>query len=458
MVPNSPSPYTAAPGGTHSSSQPSPASQGKNISPTPAANTLPSPNPEPFSWVTIGLVVTIFLNLATTILNIFQIRKGWKELKNQDRLFIEGQNLKERDDIRYKLNSFFGPMIELRTESRLLYDVFAVNERKQENGFRTLNFLAGGNKTRLSDSDQAILKGIIEINSKQLDLIEKEGWAVRNILLTDLLGKLGAHIRVLSMANDLKLNNMTSEIISLVFPKEIDGALETEVRRLQDRYNELLESKTKENSPIFNSEQIKIINYYNSTPSDYFRKTAFLDLSDIYEKFKKQIPRGALILDAGCGVGRDTRYFIMEGYRVLAFDASEQMVKLCRQYPFAYCQRWSFEEIKFSEEFDAVWACASLVHLSEINLSAAILNLSRAIRPGGVFYFSLKLAHDNTKIENKSKNSEPTYYFYAQDKIEEVLDKLNLDKIEVWMNDSKKKEDTCKWVNYLYRKPDIFSA
>jgi SAM-dependent methyltransferase len=451
MVPSNPSPSTAVKGGSHSSLQTSPATQGTNSSPAQAANTPQAPLPEVFSWVTFGLIVT-------AILNLFQLFKGWNELNNQKKLFTEGQNLKERDDIRYKLNSFFGPMKELRTESRLLYDLFAINEKKNVEGFRTLSYLVDGNKDKLSKPDQAFLEEIIVIGKKQLDLIEKEGWAVRNILLTDLLGKLGSHIRVLIMANDSKLNNATSEIKSLVFPKEIDGALETEVRRLQDRYNELLESKTKENRPILNNEQNKTIDYYNRNHLDYFRKTAFIDLSDIHEKFKKQIPRGALILDAGCGVGRDTRYFIMEGYRVISFDASEQMVKLCRQYPFAYCLHRSFEQILFTEEFDAVWACASLVHLPESDLKSTILKLSNAIRPGGVFYFSLKLAHENTKIENKSENVDPVYYLYAQDKIEEFLDKLSLEKIEIWINNSKKKEDICQWANYLYRKPGILSV
>src|SRR5262249_8509426 len=34
---------------------------------------------------------------------------------------------------------------------------------------------------------------------------------------------------------------------------------------------------------------------------------------------------GGRILDAGCGAGRDTRYFIERGFMVVSFDASEGM-------------------------------------------------------------------------------------------------------------------------------------
>ncbi|MBV5328534.1 MAG: class I SAM-dependent methyltransferase, partial [Chlorobium sp.] len=73
--------------------------------------------------------------------------------------------------------------------------------------------------------------------------------------------------------------------------------------------------------------------------------------------FRKHISKGGMILDAGCGVGRDTRYFIQHGYKVVSFDASERMVQLCSQYPFAYCRQQSFADIESIQEFDAVCLC-----------------------------------------------------------------------------------------------------
>ncbi|WP_227780038.1 methyltransferase domain-containing protein [Rickettsia sp. Tenjiku01] len=33
------------------------------------------------------------------------------------------------------------------------------------------------------------------------------------------------------------------------------------------------------------------------------------------------------MLDVGCGVGRDTKYFLSQRYQVTAFDGSTEMVK-----------------------------------------------------------------------------------------------------------------------------------
>ena len=103
--------------------------------------------------------------------------------------------------------------------------------------------------------------------------------------------------------------------------------------------------------------------YYDANAETYANKTIFLDLTDIHAEFKGVVPSGR-ILDAGCGAGRDTRFFIENGYVVIAFDTSIEMVQKCQEYPHAYCIQRSFLEITFKEEFDGVWACASLLHLT----------------------------------------------------------------------------------------------
>ena len=267
------------------------------------ANTAANALAQEQAWYEMPITITSFV-LATVIVNLVTIYKSWSEIKNQRKLFVENQNINEREDIRYRLNNFFGPMQELRVESRTLYDVFALKEKeyaeKSNIPFKTVRYLIEG-KT-FSSHDQALLEEIVEIAKKQLELIEKEGWVVKNIHLTELIGKLGAHIRVLLMAYEHKLDGMLEELEHLVFPLEIDGALDTEIRKLQDDYNKLLRGTTKETAPIkLEKEQRRIIAYYEKNHLSYFRKTSLKEMPEVYSKFRQHIPRGALILDAGCG-------------------------------------------------------------------------------------------------------------------------------------------------------------
>ncbi|MDN5332320.1 MAG: hypothetical protein PWP45_1545 [Tepidanaerobacteraceae bacterium] len=43
-------------------------------------------------------------------------------------------------------------------------------------------------------------------------------------------------------------------------------------------------------------------------------------MNEIYEFFLKWLPKGTKILDLGCGSGRDTKYFLENGYEVIAVD------------------------------------------------------------------------------------------------------------------------------------------
>jgi trans-aconitate methyltransferase len=71
------------------------------------------------------------------------------------------------------------------------------------------------------------------------------------------------------------------------------------------------------------------------------------------------------ILDAGCGSGRDSSYFLDKGFDVSAFDASAELAKLASQLihrPVTVCQ---FNEYESDKPFDGIWACASLLHVSD---------------------------------------------------------------------------------------------
>ena len=66
--------------------------------------------------------------------------------------------------------------------------------------------------------------------------------------------------------------------------------------------------------------------FYNINAKDFYERTVSLDIKNLYEPFLERIEKGAHILDAGCGSGRDTKYFLDQGYKVSAFDASSEMV------------------------------------------------------------------------------------------------------------------------------------
>jgi len=132
------------------------------------------------------------------------------------------------------------------------------------------------------------------------------------------------------------------------------------------------------------------MSYYDEHAEAYIQGTAFVDMGGQYDLFLPHLKEGASILDAGCGSGRDSRIFLDRGYRVEAFDASLEMVKAASALTGLPVRLLRFQEVAYQQQFDGIWASASLLHVPRAELSDVFGRLHRALRPGGILYASFK--------------------------------------------------------------------
>lgn len=140
-------------------------------------------------------------------------------------------------------------------------------------------------------------------------------------------------------------------------------------------------------------------NFYNENAIGFFNNTVNADLSSIYQQFLPLLITNAHILDAGCGSGRDTYFFMKQGFKVTAFDASEELVLKAREYTRGDVTLNTFERFRCKSPnflFDAIWACASLLHVPSNKISISFSNLSAQLKKGGIFYCSFKLGNNDT--------------------------------------------------------------
>lgn len=132
------------------------------------------------------------------------------------------------------------------------------------------------------------------------------------------------------------------------------------------------------------------INYYNSSAADFFDSTVNADMSAQYNLFEKYLYPGACILDCGCGSGRDTKYFLEQGYEVTAIDGSEELCKKASELTGINVENKFFQDINYENKFDGIWACASLLHVSKDELEDIVTKLKKAMLPRGILYISFK--------------------------------------------------------------------
>lgn len=130
--------------------------------------------------------------------------------------------------------------------------------------------------------------------------------------------------------------------------------------------------------------------FYRDNAQSFFERTAYEDVEAIYAPFLPHLPAGAHILDAGCGSGRDTKAFAERGFRVTAFDATPEMAELATQFSGQPVRVLRFQEMDYVDEFDGIWACASLLHVPMAELPGVFARFIVALKPGGLWSMSFK--------------------------------------------------------------------
>ncbi len=67
---------------------------------------------------------------------------------------------------------------------------------------------------------------------------------------------------------------------------------------------------------------------YDSTAVQYAQNVELLHPESQAQKFQEMLPKGAKILDVGCGSGRDAKVFSEKGFDVTGVDFSSNMIEL----------------------------------------------------------------------------------------------------------------------------------
>ena len=190
------------------------------------------------------------------------------------------------------------------------------------------------------------------------------------------------------------------------------------------------------------------VNYYDVHAEEYATLTVNADMSETREKFLQYLPAGSAVMDAGCGSGRDSLYFIKKGYVVTMLDASAGMCKCAEKLTGRKALCMKFDEIDFVNQFDGIWACASLLHVSEKELGNVLARFCRALRDGGVLYASWKYG------ETERQDGERFYCDMTEEKLKNLLARVRLfDCLECWVaEDALPSGREQKWLNVALRK------
>ena len=190
------------------------------------------------------------------------------------------------------------------------------------------------------------------------------------------------------------------------------------------------------------------IEYYNRNAARYLEDTVGVEFTEIQNAFLNLLPEGALILDFGCGSGRDSLEFLRRGYQVEATDGSEEMCRAAAGLTGLAVQKMLFRELDEQEKYDGIWACSSILHLPKPELRDVLGRMTVALKKNGVIYISFKYGAFEGERNGR----------YFTDFIEETFSEfikgmagLRIEKM--WITDDVRPgRGEEKWLNMILRK------
>ncbi|MCG3269253.1 class I SAM-dependent methyltransferase [Yoonia sp. I 8.24] len=129
---------------------------------------------------------------------------------------------------------------------------------------------------------------------------------------------------------------------------------------------------------------------YNAKAADYakFNKTDHPD-ADL-QAFIDIMPKGAHVLDLGCGPASASAHMRDAGLLPDPVDAAQGMVDLANQTHAINARLARFDDITAIATYDGVWANFSLLHAPRAALPGHLQDICNALKPGGIFHIGMK--------------------------------------------------------------------
>src|SRR6056297_722008 len=105
-----------------------------------------------FDWMSFAKdIAPIVIGFAALFFSWYQLSSSERQKKEENK----------RNEIYKKLNDFYGPYIQLRKKSYILYQKFQKKYRTKDSNFSTLKYLLKGES--FDENEKALLKEIINI-------------------------------------------------------------------------------------------------------------------------------------------------------------------------------------------------------------------------------------------------------------------------------------------------------
>jgi SAM-dependent methyltransferase len=190
------------------------------------------------------------------------------------------------------------------------------------------------------------------------------------------------------------------------------------------------------------------VEFYNNNAEEFFNNTVNADMSATYSLFEENLSDiDGEILDLGCGSGRDAKHFIDKGYKVTALDLSPVLAAKASKYIGQQVIIGDMKDLDYKDRFIGIWACASLLHLTEDEVFETIKRCHKALKKDGVLYASFKYGENNYEKDGRS------FTCFTKDKFLNLIEGLDFYyRATFETGDVRPGRENEKWLNVILKK------
>ena len=189
------------------------------------------------------------------------------------------------------------------------------------------------------------------------------------------------------------------------------------------------------------------IEYYETNADAFVDGTINANMDKLRTRVLQYVPDGGTILDFGCGSGRDSKAFLDEGYHVVSLDGSSALCATTREVtgqPAICCK---YQDYWAMTQYDGIWACASLLHLTLDELPSVLSQLEKSLKPGAVIYMSFKYGDFSGERNGR------WFTDMTEERLRSMMsESTSLEEEVFWKTNDARPDRTEKWLNCIYRK------
>ncbi|PHS79599.1 MAG: SAM-dependent methyltransferase [Rhodospirillaceae bacterium] len=135
----------------------------------------------------------------------------------------------------------------------------------------------------------------------------------------------------------------------------------------------------------------RTLNHYNRTAEGFREGTWDHDVTQNYQALLDALEgdHRHVVLDFGCGPGRDLVYFKTQGIEAVGLDGSKEFVDMARAETDCEVLHQNFLKLDLGENrFDGIFANATLFHVPAAELPRILGELYDSLKKGGVLFSS----------------------------------------------------------------------